>query len=90
MNTKFMAAYLRVSTDSQDTNAQQNALCGWLEAQHVNLDDVVRYEDVGYSGSLPAIKRPAFAKLVEDIKTGKVTKVVLFEASRAVSSQKLV
>lgn len=73
------AIYCRVSSLSQRVESQQedlqaySRLRGWGES-------LVYAETV--SGVMDGTKRPAFAKLLEDCKAGKVKRVLIFDLSR--------
>lgn len=86
---KITALYIRVSTDAQyeegySVEAQKQKL-----EQYCKLKDIDNYKcyiDGGWSGS--NIDRPEIKKLVEDIKRGKVSAVIVYKLDRLSRSQK--
>jgi DNA invertase Pin-like site-specific DNA recombinase len=72
------AIYLRVSTDMQDTAHQRAAIDTYCVSR--GFLDVSVYEDNGISGA--TLTRPAFQRLLNDVKTGKIQTIVTFEWSR--------
>lgn len=73
-----IAQYLRVSTDKQEIFHQKTKIADWCKVQ--GYGDVLTYTDEGISGATS--KRPGFLKLQEDIKNGKIKKIITFEMSR--------
>lgn len=73
-----IAAYIRCSTDKQDTTHQRIAIENWIASRKYGEYDV--YEDEGISGTTD--ERPEFQRLLKDVKAGKVKHVVTFEMSR--------
>lgn len=74
------ALYPRVSTEEQakygySIRAQIDALTEFCEKNSMKIVDV--YADEGQSGGKPALKRPAMARLLEDVRAGKID-VILF------------
>ena len=72
--------YERVSTDEQakfgySIKTQIDALTEHCEKNHMKV--VGHYTDDGVSGGKPAFKRPAMARLLEDVKSKKVD-IILF------------
>lgn len=59
--TKHRIAYYRVSTNDQSTEAQRHAMGGEFDRE---------YADEGVSGSVMAVHRPQFAKLLESVRAG--------------------
>ena len=89
-----IAKYIRVSTDKQREEGYS------IEIQKERLDNYVRsmfpeaeysveyreYVDDGYSGG--SLDRPAMKRLIEDVKNGVVTHVVVVKLDRLSRSQK--
>ena len=71
--TKWTAAYIRVSTDSGDTARQHTAVKQWSERNHVPIDKT--YEDHGRRHEPE--KRPEFQALIKDIEAKKIGRVVI-------------
>ena len=74
------ALYDRVSTDEQvkfgySIQAQRDALIEYCNQNNLKIVD--HYSDEGVSGGKPAFKRPEMARLLEDVKDGKID-VILF------------
>jgi DNA invertase Pin-like site-specific DNA recombinase len=74
------ALYPRVSTEEQakygySVRAQIDDLLTYCEENNIKVVDI--YNDEGQSGGKPAFKRPAMARLLEDVRSGKVD-IVLF------------
>ncbi|WP_057202692.1 recombinase family protein [Acidovorax sp. Root217] len=59
-------SYYRVSTQDQTIESQRHALGGSFDAE---------YSDVGVSGTVPAMERPAFGELFSYIRKGDVLHV---------------
>lgn len=59
-------AYYRVSTEDQSIEAQRAAMSGPFDQEH---------SDVGVSGAIMAAQRPAFAKLLETVRSGDTVHV---------------
>lgn len=76
MTTKFKAVYLRVSTMRQDTRSQEPDLKHWANGQ----DGPVRWFHEKASGK--SMDRPAWNKLEEAIRLGKVSEVVVWRIDR--------
>jgi len=82
MKLKPAVAYLRVSTGEQTVENQRIAIEEWA---HRNGYLVLRYyEDEAISGRVPALKRPGFRKLIEDVASLKPKPVaaIVYELSR--------
>ena len=73
---KQVAIYVRVSTKAQDQRSQLPDLEKWASMQD---DEIVWYRDKATGKTMD---RPAWNKLVEGIKTGKVAKVVVWRLDR--------
>ena len=80
-NTELIALYARCSTDKQDLIAQKQQLYDYIEYyKKDNNIEAVDYFDEGYSGTNQ--RRPALKQLIDDIKKGKVNKVVITKLDR--------
>lgn len=80
---KGIAAYLRVSTDQQSSSHQRASIATYAESLGYNERDLIFYTDDGVSGANHSLaKRPNYKRLLQDIVQGKVSKVLVFEASR--------
>ena len=74
------ALYPRVSTEEQKLKgysiaAQIDNLTDYCKEHNMKVVDI--YVDEGVSGAKPAFKRPAMARLLEDVKAGKID-IILF------------
>lgn len=78
----MIAGYVRVSTDEQakrfGLDVQKEKIKQYAELY--NLGKVKFYVDDGYTGW--SLDRPAMRKLMEDVKAGKITKVIVYKADR--------
>jgi len=79
------AVYVRVSTDDQaDSLDSQTYRCeGWLRGQgfsEADVGQVEHYVDHGFSGK--DTRRPAFQRLMRDVRRGRIKLVVFTELSR--------
>ena len=80
---KGVAAYLRVSTDQQSSSHQHASIISYALSLGYKEKDLIFYTDEGVSGANHGLsKRPNYKKLLHDIVQGKVSKVLVFEASR--------
>ena len=79
MMNSITAIYLRVSTDHQNTEHQRVAAENYIAATFPNTPTEV-YEDSGISGAIN--DRPALARMIVDVKAGKIDRIVTFEFSR--------
>lgn len=73
---KHVAIYVRVSTKSQDQRSQLPDLERWASTQD---DEIVWYRDTATGKTMD---RPRWNKLVEAIKAGNVSKVVVWRLDR--------
>lgn len=88
MNPEYIlrvALYIRVSTEEQalyglSLQAQEEALVKY--AADNNMKVVKVYRDEGVSGSKPAMKRPAMAEMLEDVKAGKIDMILMTKLDR--------
>lgn len=74
------AAYIRVSTQDQNYEAQRDELTRWAAAQGIALKF---YEDVETGKTL---RRPGFERLQRDIHAGKVEAVIVWKLDRLARS----
>jgi DNA invertase Pin-like site-specific DNA recombinase len=80
---KGIAAYLRVSTDQQSSSHQRASIVTYAATLGYNERDLIFYTDDGVTGANHGLtKRPNYKRLLQDIVQGKVSKVLVFEASR--------
>ncbi len=89
MNDRKAALYIRVSTDAQreegySIEAQTEMLKGYCQSKQIK--NYSFYTDGGFSGS--NIERPQMQRLIEDIKQGKISCVVVYKLDRLSRSQK--
>ena len=66
-------AYVRVSTDKQDTINNRHVIEQWLNGGN---HTVKWYEDAGYSGSIALRERPGLHQCIKDAKAAKGTIIV--------------
>ena len=86
---KIAAIYIRVSTDAQreegySIDAQKEMLTAYCVSKSIKKYEY--YIDGGFSGS--NIERPELARLIEDIKQGKIGCVIVYKLDRLSRSQK--
>ena len=86
---KIAAIYIRVSTDAQreegySIDAQKEMLTAYCVSKAIKKYDY--YIDGGFSGS--NIERPELKRLIEDIKQGKISCVIVYKLDRLSRSQK--
>ena len=79
------AGYMRLSREDgdkleSDSIKNQRELIKEYLAQHSGLNFVDEYVDDGYSGT--SYERPAFQRLLEDVKSGKITCIIVKDLSR--------
>lgn len=78
---KQTVCYYRVSTDSQSIDSQKNAAHNYLKKN--NIIDFLELDDSGISANkLPISKRPNLVKIIELIKTQKVTRLITYSRDR--------
>ena len=83
------AIYIRVSTDAQfeegySVDAQKEQLTAYCVSKGIKKHDY--YIDGGWSGS--NIERPELERLIQDVKDGKISHVVVYKLDRLSRSQK--
>jgi len=86
---KYAAIYIRVSTDAQREEGYSiEAQTEMLEAYCVSkgIKNYKFYTDGGFSGS--NIDRPAMQEMISDIKSGKISHVIVYKLDRLSRSQK--
>jgi len=66
--------YARISTDKQVLDGQCDALLKVVPKEDIFTDTI--------SGTVPAMKRPGFLSLMEVVKAGDISTVVVYEFSR--------
>ena len=73
------AVYVRRPTEQQSDQHQLDDIRRWLEYNEIEMGDVETFVETasGASGS-----RPEFRQLIEDVETGEVSDVVVWEISR--------
>ena len=86
---KKVALYIRVSTDAQfeegySVDAQKEMLAAYCTTK--GWKDYEFYIDGGFSGS--NIERPAMQRLIDDVKQGVISAVVVYKLDRLSRSQK--
>lgn len=88
MNTEHIlrvALYIRVSTEEQvihgaSLQAQEEALVRYAEEQGFKIIRI--YRDEGNSARKPALKRPVMQELLEDVKAGKIDRILFIKLDR--------
>jgi DNA invertase Pin-like site-specific DNA recombinase len=70
------AIYLRVSSSKQDTDAQLQAVQGFLDKAGASVPPARRYEDIAWPRDEDK-ERPEFNRLLEDARQGRVKWVVV-------------
>lgn len=75
------AAYIRVSTDHQDTLRQHNAIHVFEKEHGVKIAEDRWYEDQGWARDT-ADRRPQFQKLLGDVEAGRVQWIVVDNLDR--------
>src|SRR6201987_6056406 len=78
MRSKRAALYTRVSTDEQNTEAQERALREYVQRRGWKVQKI--YRDRGQSGV--SVKRPALDELLRDCRRGSVDVVVVWKFDR--------
>ena len=86
---KKAAIYIRVSTDAQfeegySVDAQKEQLTAYCVSKGIKKHDY--YIDGGWSGS--NIERPELERLINDVKSGQISHVVVYKLDRLSRSQK--
>jgi DNA invertase Pin-like site-specific DNA recombinase len=84
MKRKRAALYVRVSTDEQNTNAQERALKEYVQRRGWLLHHI--YKDTGISGSVSS--RPGLNELMKDCRRRAIDVVVVWKFDRFARSLK--
>ncbi|ETX00973.1 MAG: resolvase [Candidatus Entotheonella factor] len=74
-----IAAYIRISDQSQNIDSQREAITGWLSNHGIELDTVQWFQDT-YTGR--TTRRPGFEALQKAIFDGTVKTVVVWKLDR--------
>lgn len=75
----MIAIYARQSIDKKDSISIDTQI-EFCKNEIKNTDEVKVYKDRGYSGK--NIKRPAFAELMQDVKSRRISKIVVYRLDR--------
>lgn len=80
-----VALYCRVSTEDQVVHgaslpAQEESLVSFARANHMRVVNI--YRDEGHSARKPALKRPVMLELLEDVKAGKIDRILFIKLDR--------
>lgn len=80
-----VALYIRVSTEEQALHgisliAQEDALCRYAREHGYKVVDI--YRDEGNSARKPVMKRPVMLQLLEDVKSGKIDRILFTKLDR--------
>lgn len=78
MPTDSVAAYIRSSTDKQESQHQRHDIKGWADNHGIDADSIQWYVDLGQSGSDPG--REQFRDLIGSI--SDYDRVIIWEISR--------
>lgn len=76
----MIGIYLRVSTAKQDEDMQISAITRVLKEDGIKFENCKIYKDHGITGTI--VERPDYQRLLVDINTGVLEKVVSYEFSR--------
>lgn len=87
MNKEILrvALYIRVSTEEQALHgdslpAQEDALVSYANSNGMKIVNI--YRDEGNSARKPALKRPKVLELLEDVKAGKIDRILFTKLDR--------
>lgn len=80
-----VALYPRVSTEEQalhgySMEAQEDELVQFAKANNMKIVGI--YRDEGYSARKPALKRKVMQELLEDVKAGKIDRIIFIKLDR--------
>ncbi|MBI4708953.1 MAG: recombinase family protein [Candidatus Portnoybacteria bacterium] len=78
MTNLKIGLYARVSTDEQNINTQIVAIKDFCQRNDYKIAE--QYLDVGISGSTDS--RPAFNKLINDVRSGRINCIVVYKLDR--------
>lgn len=87
----MLGIYCRISREKEegkDRSIEDQELSGIELAKRLNIEYRI-YKDEGKSGTLPIDKRPDLNRLIDDIFSGDVTKVYVYDQSRLERSPKV-
>lgn len=71
-------AYIRVSSDKQDTKSQKAAIQRWLDEHGLTVERW--YEDIGSRDV--AYKRADFQRLLKDVENGQIDWIIVYSKDR--------
>lgn len=80
----MLGIYCRISREKEegkDRSIKEQELSGIQQAKELKVSYRI-YKDEGFSGTLPIDKRPELSRLIDDIYSGVVTKVYVYDQSR--------
>ena len=80
----MIGIYARISRpkeEGKDRSIADQIKLGIVQAEKLNLNYKV-YKDEGISGTLPIDKRPDLSRLLDDISSGLITAIYIFDQSR--------
>ncbi len=75
-----VAAYIRASTDKQNSEHQRDDINDWGEKHDIDPAEINWYVDLAQSGSDPG--REQFIELIDDIDAGEYDRIIVWEISR--------
>jgi len=75
-----VVAYLRVSTDMQDINAQRVGIRNY--AKEKGYEIVKEFYDEDVSGKIRLFDRPSFKELLEFVKQNRISRVLVYDLTR--------
>ena len=85
-----IALYIRVSTDAQvegySIDVQKEKLESYVKSVFDHSDSITMYIDDGYTGA--NLDRPRMKDLIDDVKEGKITHVIVLKLDRLSRSQR--
>ncbi|EMA69028.1 Resolvase domain-containing protein [Halorubrum aidingense JCM 13560] len=79
-NTPKVAAYIRASTDKQESQHQRDDINDWAQNNNIGPTEIDWYVDLAQSGSDPG--REQFRELTDAIDAGEYDRVIVWEISR--------
>lgn len=80
-----IAAYIRVSTGSQNIDSQKKAIEQWATRNNISPDTIIWYEDTESSTSK---SRSGLLSLNKAVVSGRITTVIVWKLDRLARSQK--
>ncbi|ELY46653.1 recombinase family protein [Natronorubrum sulfidifaciens] len=75
-----VAAYIRASTDKQNSGHQRDDINDWADQNNIDPTGINWYVDLSQSGSDPG--REQFIELTDDIDAGEYDRIIVWEISR--------